>query len=211
MVKLSRYLKGSHKLIFYLQFFLKLLELEHDLLRRLLEGSYGNRDKEFGDKEKDKDKEKDPAAASAQSHDDFDKCFLDIVDSPLTYFIKTCESILKEKSVNKLLITLDILENLNMLLPRYRVVLKQNEQFNYLLDFQQQVTTACRKSISDYKEYVMTDSDGMKHKQQDGTIYTLTIEVGPPRLVFTDFYSFSHSWVLFLCFSSDIKLAEASL
>lgn len=85
-----------------------------------------------------------------------------------------------------------MLDHLDALLPRYRLALKKHSQFEKMTDFQQQVTTLARKTIQEYRDYIMEYTEpkaktivgfGAGGKTghgntfgKDGTIYTLTVE-----------------------------------
>ena len=83
---------------------------------------------------------------------------------------------------NKILILLDVLEQLNTLLPRYRILLKKHAHFEKMVEFQTSITTLARKSLQEYREYMIeyTERTAGSNKGgpalKDGTIYTLTVE-----------------------------------
>jgi len=150
------YVKGSHKAIFQIQFFLKLLEAEHTLFSQVL-------------------------ADTSINEKEFDEAFIKLVQAAFNFFIKRNESVVKEKGVNKVLILLDILDNLNSLLPRYRLILKNLDGvYSRMEELGQLVAGACEKAIQEYRDYVLaytqvTNKSSAK-QPKDGTIYTLTIE-----------------------------------
>jgi len=270
----SLYQKHSHRSVFYLEFFLKLLELEHAFLLQLLSHVFNEQElSENGlqatvtnpDSMLPPSNSRSSMASSSstsnllhslsssnlgvsQHHHPssstgsltvfwgqaaYDQLYANIIDAPLEYFRKKIDqtTYLKEASMklsnvfnigqgkgadtaavaavgasvassssgvattlsaqssvplgtslgNKLLILLDVLEQLSTLLPRYRLLLKSHTHFDRILDFQSAVTTLARKSLSEYRQYMVeysekTHGGGVGRKVKDGTIYTLTVE-----------------------------------
>lgn len=154
----GRYQKNSHKAVFYIRFFLRLLQQEYDMLKRLFQPT---------------------PIKSLELH----QVFMAIVDQPLEYFLKRLDLAIREKSPNRPLILLDVIEVLHETRPLFERVLKTAPkaspvQINKLLDIRNQVEGCLSKSVSEYHDYVTHFKGETKaqRKLKDGTIYGLTIE-----------------------------------
>jgi len=148
--KLGWYTQGTHAILFHVQLFSVLLQMEYKYMDAILPG----------------------ATAHKQ------KIFFQLADLPLEYFVRRLKQhVSEEKGSNKTLVLLDTLLSLQDMHPQFQQFLSAT-QVGQLVELRAKVEGALSKSIDDYVEYVTTFHGQTKaqKKAKDGTISPLTVE-----------------------------------
>ena len=112
--RVGRYVRGTHRSIFYIDLALRVWELETELWYNVVHST------------------------SLEAEDLDDRLALTLAES-LDYILKHLDLCLKERSANRLLHMLDLMGHLNSNLPRFRSVLKKgrviSDQFGKITEF----------------------------------------------------------------------------
>eukprot|EP00457_Paulinella_chromatophora_P004507 gb/GEZN01004519.1/.p1 GENE.gb/GEZN01004519.1/~~gb/GEZN01004519.1/.p1 ORF type:complete len:619 (-),score=134.34 gb/GEZN01004519.1/:18-1874(-) len=148
------YQKGTSVLSFQLRFFLALLEKEHQLFHKIL-------------KKVDKKKLGDEVKQSA---------WAELVDRPLDFYLNKRDGIdKKEKDANKVLILLDMVNDINDVTPKFQKLLKAI-QADKIHDMLRLTLAAAKKAFFDFKDSILEARTRSKQAMVDGTISPLSIE-----------------------------------
>lgn len=148
--KLGWYTQGTHAILFHVQLFSLLLQLEYKYMDAILPGAVAHKQ----------------------------KIFYQLADLPLEYFVRRLKQhVSEEKGSNKTLVLLDTLLSLQDMQPQFQKYLSTT-QVAQLVDLRASVERGLSKSIDDYVEYVTTFHGQTKaqKKAKDGTISPLTVE-----------------------------------
>jgi exocyst complex component 7 len=160
----ARYQRGSHLSIFLLKFFIDLLEREHQCINDVLK-------------------------YTSMSSVDRNVVFLDTVAQPVDYFVRKAapDVLLKDRRVgDRLIIILDVIDNLVKVMPRYELLLRtantEKSLAGRVSQFRDSYVQACNKALNQYVDYVQqfsarSSTVSAKQLAKDGTVYTLTIEI----------------------------------
>ena len=124
--KQGRYIKGSHRVLYHFDFFLKLVAAQAELLAQLL--------------------------AHCNKVSSKDQVFEEILETAFEYFRTNCviQVLEKERGANRLLLALDILEKFNDMFEAFSLVFSTQ----LLVAFRIQLTTIAREGLAGYAAYI---------------------------------------------------------
>jgi hypothetical protein len=147
--KVGRYKAGSHRVIFHIEFMLKLLQSQAELISLLT--TYC-KDIQLG-------------------------AFDEVLYAVLLEFVSQCMLALDAKQgPDRLLLALDVLDKLQNIRSDFRFILRNsNHLLEPLLDFRRQLTTMGQTAIVSYCEYI-SRFEMPRGASRNGTVYSLNVE-----------------------------------